>query len=170
VDAARRSLGGGPADIWGRIYLDQWRGEPHPHVYHRDDGNRGVFDAIVCMGNTFGIGATPAGLPGRLDRMRRLLAPHGRLILAMLDALHTTDPAHLAYHARNRAAGRPPGLTRARLEYRGEMGDWWNLWMPTEAELRVAARSAGWAVRQVIPEGSSRVYELQPTAAADATA
>jgi hypothetical protein len=117
------------------------------------------------MGNTFGIGTTPAGLPGRLDRMRRVLAPHGRLLLAMLDPLNTTDPAHLAYHARNRAAGRPPGLTRVRLEYRGEMGDWWDLWMPTDAELREAARAAGWEVQLTIPEGSTRLYDLRPIGA-----
>ena len=27
-------------DIWGRIYLDHWRGERHPHYFVRDDGNR----------------------------------------------------------------------------------------------------------------------------------
>ena len=24
-------------DIWGQIYIDQWRGDPHPHAFHRDD-------------------------------------------------------------------------------------------------------------------------------------
>jgi len=25
-------------DLWGRIYLDHWRGDPHPHELIRDDG------------------------------------------------------------------------------------------------------------------------------------
>jgi SAM-dependent methyltransferase len=232
-------------DIWGRIYLDHWRGEPHPHVFHRDDGNRGTvssaaayfvaprgtadreilgglagrvldlgcgpgsytlflegrgcevvavdsspgaievcrergcrdarvgamddvdaslggFDAIVCMGNTFGIDQTPHGLPDRLGRMRRALAPGGRLVLALLDPLATDDVEHLRYHERNRAAGRPPGLVRSRLEYRGAAGEWWDLWMPTEQELHNVTAATGWRVARVIPEGSSRLYELEP--------
>ena len=231
-------------DIWGQIYLDYWHGERHPHVYHRDDGNRdtataenyfvaprgiadramlgaltgrvldlgcgpgsytlfvescgaevvgvdsaagaitvcrargcrdarimaiddiddslGQFDTVVCMGNTFGIGSSPAHLPQRLDRVRRLLAPGGRLLLALLDPLSTSDPKHLAYHDRNRAAGRPPGLTRVRLEYRGDIGDWWDLWMPTESELRGAAEAAGWVVRHAVPDGASRLWVLLP--------
>jgi SAM-dependent methyltransferase len=232
-------------DLWGRIYLDQWRGNPYPHAFHRDDGNvrvaasaanyfdaprgvadrealdaltgrvldlgcgpasyalylerRGVevvavdasagaidvarergchdarvleidavstelgsFDAIICMGNTFGIGQAPDTLPRRLERLRAVLRPNGKVVLTMIDPLATDDPDHLAYHARNRAAGRPPGLARARLEYRGALGDWWELWMPTEPELHAAAWAARWTVSRVVPEGNSRLYELVP--------
>lgn len=232
-------------DIWGRIYLDHWRGDPHPHVFERDDGNRntvpnaggyfvaprgvadraalealsgrvldigcgpgtyaryledrgcevvatdqsagaievcraqgcrdarvldiddvgpelGEFDAVVCMGNTFGIGAGPDTLPMRLERVRSVLAPNGRIVLALLDPLATTDPAHLAYHARNRAAGRPPGLARARIEYRGSLGEWWELWLPTPDELTAAATAAGFAILEAVPEGNSVVYQLSP--------
>jgi SAM-dependent methyltransferase len=128
------------------------------------DESVGRFDAIVCMGNTFGIGSSPAHLPQRLDRMRRLLSPSGRLVLALLDPLSTTDPKHLAYHDRNRAAGRPPGLARVRLEYRGEAGDWWELWMPTEVELRDGADAAGWFVHRMVPEGTSCLWDLAPRA------
>lgn len=233
------------SDVWGRIYLDHWRGDPHPHVFERDDGNRnqvpeaggyflaprgvadrtslerltgrvldlgcgpgsytlyleargcdvvavdasrgavevcrergcrdartlgiddispelGRFDAIICMGNTFGIGASPETLPQRLLRVRSVLAPNGKVVLAMIHPLATTDPAHLAYHERNRAAGRPPGLTRARIEYRGDVGDWWSLWMPTPEELADAATAGGFEVTRAEPAGSSVLYELVP--------
>lgn len=232
-------------DIWGRIYLDHWHGDRHPHAFHRDDGNvdtaesadhyfvaprgdvdraaletltgrildlgcgpgsytlflearghsvvavdssagaidvcrargcrdarvvgidevdqsLGVFDAIVCMGNTFGIGSSPDHLPQRLERMRRALSPNGRLLAALIDPLATDAPHHLRYHERNRALGRPPGLTRARLEYRGELGEWWNLWMPTESEMGAALAKADWEVRQGTPAGPSRLWDLAP--------
>jgi SAM-dependent methyltransferase len=120
----------------------------------------GSFDAIICMGNTFGIALGPETLPARLARMRSVLVPNGRLILSLIDPLATTDPAHLAYHDRNRAAGRPPGLTRLRLEYRGMTSEWWELWMPTEPELRTGAASAGWQIVSAVPEGNSRLYVL----------
>lgn len=230
-------------DLWGRIYLDHWRGETYPHEFVRDDGKsqvvpsaatyfvaprsdgerevltslggrvldlgcgpgsyarfleeRGVavtavdasagaiavcrargcrdarvadmddlppglgpFDAIVCMGNTLGIGRGPDTLPRRLAALRTLSAPAGRLLAALRDPLATSDPEHLEYHARNRAAGRPPGLVRSRLRYRGEVGEWWELWMPTEPEVQRVARDSGWAVRCRHSEGSSRLYEF----------
>ena len=231
-------------DIWGQIYVDQWRGDPHPHAFERDDGKRdivpnaasyfvaprgiadrealaeltgrvldlgcgpgsytryledrgcdvvavdaspgailvcrergcrdarvleidavssalGVFDAVVCMGNTFGIGAGPETLPRRLRLMSEVVTPNGTLVLSMIDPVATDDPSHLAYHERNRAAGRPPGLTRACLEYRNAVGQWWDLWMPTPQELATAAATAGWAVVRSTAEGNSRLYELR---------
>jgi SAM-dependent methyltransferase len=122
----------------------------------------GAFDAVICMGNTFGIGAGPTTLPRRLERVRSVLVPNGRLVLALIDPLATTDPAHLRYHERNRAAGRPPGLTRARIEYRGHVGDWWELWMPTPQELAAAASAAGFDMIEAVPEGNSVLYRLAP--------
>lgn len=34
-------------DIWGQIYLDHWRGDPHPHAFVRDDGVRNVVDSAA---------------------------------------------------------------------------------------------------------------------------
>ena len=230
-------------DLWGRIYLDYWRGELHPHVLERDDGKshtipsaagyfiapqglgetaalatlsgrvldlgcgagrytrfletRGVavtaidssagaivvcrergcrdarvadiddlpadlepFNTIICMGNTLGIGQDPVRLPERLRRLRTSLEPGGYLLATIRDPLSTEDPDHLRYHARNRAEGRPAGLTRARLKYRGEVGAWWELWMPTEPELELAARDAGWTVRCIDVEGGNRLYQF----------
>jgi len=37
-------------DLWGRIYLDHWRGESHPHELIRDDGKS---HTIVSAGDYF---------------------------------------------------------------------------------------------------------------------
>lgn len=34
-------------DIWGRIYRDQWEGDPHPHVVERDDGRRDEIESAA---------------------------------------------------------------------------------------------------------------------------
>ena len=232
-------------DIWGRIYLDHWRGEPHPHRFVRDDGNsnlvesaegyfvaprgsvdraaleplegtvldlgcgpgsyslflqeRGVdvvaidssvraiavceergcrdarvmsfgelrlepdtFDAIICMGNTLGIGQSPDSLSDFLLQLRRLTRESGRLLVAMIDPLDTTDPEHLRYHDHNRSSGRPPGLVRTRIEYRDEAEEWWDLWMPTADEMVQVAVGGGWRIDSVVPAGASRLYDLRP--------
>jgi cyclopropane fatty-acyl-phospholipid synthase-like methyltransferase len=73
--------------------------------------NLGPFDSIICMGNTLGIGQNPETLPLRLTALRSLIVPAGRLLAVIRDPLSTTDPDHLAYHARNRAFDRPQGAT-----------------------------------------------------------
>lgn len=230
-------------DLWGQIYLDHWRGDPHPHEFIRDDGKSttvpdasacfaaprseveraalatlegrvldlgcgagsytrfleergfdvtaidasagavtvcqkrgcrdarladmdslagvaGEFDAMICMGNTLGIGQSPRTLPQRLTSMRSLTVAGGKLLAHIRDPLTTTDPDHLTYHARNRERGVPAGLVRLRLSYRGQTGPWWELWMPTESELLPAAREAGWSARCLSHEGANRLYEL----------
>jgi SAM-dependent methyltransferase len=127
----------------------------------------GPFEALVCMGNTFGIGPDDDALRRRLGHLRSLVAPGGRLLLSLRDPLATADPDHLAYQARNRAAGRPPGLMRTRILYRGEVGDWWVLWMPTSAELMAAASAMGWASTRSLRDGGSILYELAPIPAED---
>ncbi|MFL5613032.1 MAG: class I SAM-dependent methyltransferase [Gemmatimonadaceae bacterium] len=120
------------------------------------------FDAIICMGNTLGINKDPATLPKRLSRLRTFTKSSGRLIAAVRDPLNTTDPEHLSYHRRNRAAGRPVGLTRSRLEYRGELGEWWELWMPTRSEMQEAAGRGGWSLLRTSEAGLATLYELAP--------
>jgi SAM-dependent methyltransferase len=230
-------------DLWGRIYLDHWRGESHPHEFIRDDGktqrvpsaaayfeatrnaverhaletlagrvldlgcgagsytrflekrglvvtsidiSRGAiavcrergcrdarvanidalpldlrpFDAMICMGNTLGIGQRPDTLPRRLEALRAMCRPAARLLATIRDPVSTADPEHLAYHDRNRAAGRPPGLVRSRIKYRDELGEWWELWMPTQSELELAGQQSGWSVQCQSAENALRLYEL----------
>lgn len=56
-------------DVWGRIYLDHWRGEVHPHVFVRDDGASNVFEdasAYFDAPRGDGEGALCADLHGRI--------------------------------------------------------------------------------------------------------
>ena len=116
------------------------------------------------MGNTLGISADPTTLPVRLAALRSLIVPSGRFLVAIRDPLATTDADHLAFHARNRALGRPVGLVRCRLRYRQELGPWWDLWMPTDSELVHAARAGGWEARCLASAGGIRLYELSAAA------
>ena len=120
------------------------------------------FDAVICMGNTLGIGQSPDSLSGFLLQLKGLTRDSGQLLVAMIDPLDTTDPEHLRYHDRNRARGRPPGLVRARIEYRDEPEDWWDLWMLTADEMTQVAAEGGWRIDSVVPAGASRLYDLRP--------
>lgn len=233
-------------DVWGRIYLDHWRGEPYPHAFVRDDGTRNVvesaaayfeaprseaeravcetlhgrvvdlgcgpgsytrfleqrgvdvvavdssagairvcrergcqdarvmdftnarfpkdelFDALICMGNTVGVHQSPKTLGAFLARLRGLLKPAGRLVVSGVDPLATTVPNRIEYHTENRLRGLPPGLIRTRLEYRGELTDWWIFWLPTEEEFAAAAAGGGWTIASMDRHGASLLWVLRP--------
>ncbi|MEM7416973.1 MAG: methyltransferase domain-containing protein [Gemmatimonadota bacterium] len=128
-----------------------------------DPGEEGLFDAIVCMGNTIGIGQDPSTLPTLLRGLRGRVRLSGCLILGMLDPLMTDVPNRLEYHERNRARGLPPALVRAHLEYRGVASEEWTLWLPTESELRDALEAAGWRVDRLDREGAKLLWTLMPS-------
>lgn len=228
-----------PVDVWGRIYLDEWKGVSGPHSIERDDGlvhtfesaanyfeaprsdaereildqlegpvldlgagvgayalylqNRGLtvtagdasagavdvcrargcldarlmdvraldrpsgeYRGIIVMGNTLGVHQSPETLPGLLRTLRGACVPGAKLVCTTVDPLETDDPAHLAYHRRNRSRSRPPGLTRIRLRYRDLVDDWVGLWLPTTEELHAAVSGSGWSLAERHTTGPHR--------------
>ena len=82
------------------------------------------------------------------------MAPNGRLLVTALDNIaRADDPDHLAYHARNRAAGRPRGEITMRFERGGAVGPWVRWFHPEPAELERLAAEAGWAVEAMDAPG-----------------
>jgi hypothetical protein len=175
-------------DIWGRMFLDAWRGEVHPHSFHRDDGNVNITESAAHYLEAPRSRAEREVLQSLHGRVLDLACGAGRYALSLqalgcdvvavdsspgaIDVCHERGcqdarvvpidrPAHLAYHARNRAAGRPPGLARMRIGYRGELGGWQELWMPTPAELTNAAGVAAWDVTSCTADGNNYVYEAR---------
>ena len=70
----------------------------------------GAFDTLLMLGNNFGLFGNPGRGRWLLRRFGRLCCRGARLIAESVDPCQTDDPVHLAYHARNRARGRPPSI------------------------------------------------------------
>jgi SAM-dependent methyltransferase len=121
----------------------------------------GVFGSIIVMGNTLGAHQTPETLPGLLRMLRIGVRPGGHLLFTMIDPLDTTDAGHLEYQRHNRARGRPPGLIRMRVRYKGMTEEWMNLWMLTEDEVAGVTSKAGWVLNCERREGPwrTRLYQ-----------
>lgn len=121
------------------------------------------FQSIIVMGNTLGAHQTPESLPRLLAELARALRPRGRLLFHLIDPEMTDDPDHLRYHQRNRDRGLPPGLVRMRMEYRDEVEDWMNLWMPTDGELSSVMEATGWRLVDERKDGPNRVSLYSPS-------
>ncbi len=127
-------------------------------------GPRERFDTVLFLGNNLGVAGTST--PAVLRRLRRWASPRAR-ILATSRFPGWWLKRHAAYMRSNVRRRRPPGLVRLRVEYRGKVGDWFDLWLFSPDELARIARPTGWEiahtfVRDLRSAGVGFVLEKAP--------
>jgi SAM-dependent methyltransferase len=116
------------------------------------------FDAIIMMGNNFGICGDISKTEKLLTRFRTFLSQDGLLIFSCLDPLNTDNPTHLAYHKQNQRKGRPPGLVKIRICYQNIKDEWWDLLfvdVPTAEEI---LNNTGYQKIAIYQDSSSPVF------------
>ncbi len=112
----------------------------------------GPFDTLLLLGHGIGMVETLAGLDRFLSRSLELLNESGQVLLDSVDVRTTYDPAHLAYHEANRAAGRYVGETRLQPEFHGRTGPYCG-WLHVDSQtLKQHAEKAGWQCNVVLQE------------------
>lgn len=114
------------------------------------DDSLGVFDAIVMLGNNFGLFGSRAKARRLLRRFHALTSDRGRIIAETRDIYDTDDPAHLAYHERNRRRGRMPGQVRMRARYRLGKTPWFDYLMVSADELEEVLLGTGWHLARTL--------------------
>lgn len=107
------------------------------------------FDSILLMFNNFGLAGTIEDTKKLLKVLHRISAPKGRIITTIRDPYQTDIPEHLAYHERNKKIGRPVGQIKIRMEYKGEIGDWFYLLMVSPKELEDLIKDTGWVILKI---------------------
>lgn len=115
------------------------------------------FATATLFGNNIGIGGDWNGTVAMLRAIGAVMAPAGHLLLTSLDVARTDNPTHLAYHARNRAAGKPLGQIKMRVHYKDDSDPWINWFHPQPDELQPLATEAGWEVA-TLAVGQSGFY------------
>ena len=138
----------------GAIGVARERGFTGAHVLALEalDDRFGVFDTVVMPGNNLGLLGPPAHARRLLRRLRAITAPDARILGTTLDPLATDDPLHLAYHARNRARGRPPGLVRLRVRFEDLATPWFDYLFAAPEELAELAAGVGWELTDRIAD------------------
>ena len=116
----------------------------------------GSFDTILMYGNNLGLLGSPRRARRILERLHELTSDEGRIVGSTLDPYSTDDPAHLAYHERNRRRGRPRGQVRIRVRYRDLVTPWFDLLWTSTAELEAIVDGTGWRLTRTL--GDSAVY------------
>jgi SAM-dependent methyltransferase len=111
--------------------------------------DRSDFRTVVLFGNNFGIMGQLEGVVRMLKGFHRLTTNDAIILAGSIDPEKTDNEMHLAYHAKNRAEGNPPGLVRLRNKYKGEVDDWWYLLLCGKELMSDLAEKAGWYLADI---------------------
>lgn len=127
-------------------------------AFEEVDASLGHFDTVAMYGNNFGLFGSRAKARRLLRRLRPFVA---RIVATSNDPYATEDPAHLAYHERNRGRGRMSGQLRLRVRYRDLVGPWFEYLIVSPDEMADIVESTGWQLRRLVrDEGSYFVAVL----------
>lgn len=118
----------------------------------------GVFDTVLMLGNNFGLFGGAARARRLLKRLHRATSALGRIIAESTDPHKTEEPAHLAYHERNRRKGRLPGQARLRIRYKLYTTPWFDYLFVSQDELRTLLEGTGWRVARFIEADGAPQY------------
>lgn len=118
------------------------------------------FDTFLLLGNNLGLLGGPASAPAFLGALAALAAPGARVVAHGVDPYATADPAHLAYHERNRRAGRLAGQLSLRVRYRDLASEWFDYLQCTVDELAALVSGTGWRIEAVDDADAPRFLAL----------
>ena len=110
------------------------------------------FDTVLLLGNNFGIAGNPEATKKMLQDIHRITTLEGKIIASSRDPAVTDNPAHLKYHELNRKRGRPIGQVTIRIEYKGELGDWFDLLLASPSDMARIGEAAGWKMERLFKE------------------
>jgi SAM-dependent methyltransferase len=119
------------------------------------DFPEGYFDTVVTYGNNFGIAGDIEATRDVLRLYYKMTKADGVILAATRDPLNTENPAHLAYHKRNRRMGRPPGLVRIRVGFEEEFDGYFELLMVSLEELIGVVEPTGWYIGKAYDSGEA---------------
>jgi SAM-dependent methyltransferase len=114
------------------------------------DDSLGMFDTVVMYGNNLGLLSSRTKAPRILGRLANITSERARIIGECLDPYGTDNPAHLAYHARNRKRGRMGGQIRIRVRYQDVATPWFDYLFLSEPELLETLDGTGWRLLRLL--------------------
>ncbi len=121
----------------------------------------GVFDTVLMMGNNFGLFQSFRKARVLLRRLREMTREGARIVAEVRDPYTTRDPAHLAYHKRNRRRGRMAGQIRMRVLYRKFATPWFDYLFVSREEMKQILQDTGWKAKRFIGRGPGYVAIIE---------
>jgi SAM-dependent methyltransferase len=110
------------------------------------------FDAIMMMGNNFGLFGGFKKAKRLLKQMHAITSAEGQIIAEAVDPYQTSEALHLAYQRRNREQGRMSGQLRIRIRHQNIIGAWFDYLLVSQKEMKEILAGTGWGLRKILPD------------------
>jgi len=118
-------------------------------VYRHAVDAAGAYERFLLAGNNLGLLGSAESAPGFLAALAAMAAPGAIVVAQGSGPYDTDDPAHLAYHERNRSRDRMAGQLRIRVRHRQFATDWFDYLFLTPDELTGLLRDTYWTLSEV---------------------
>lgn len=113
------------------------------------------FDAIVLLGNNFGLFGGFRKAKSLLRRLHKITSAHATIIASTTDPYQTKNPIHRRYQKLNRQRGRMPGQVRIRIRHGDLIGAWFDYLLASKKEVRQIIDGTGWRITRFIESGGA---------------
>lgn len=140
-------------DSAGAIRVCRERGARRATVLPIADVDRfkkNSFDTILMLGNNFGLLGTPRRAKRILRILHEITTDQASILAGTRDPYRTSDPVHLAYHARNRKKGRMVGQLKLRARFRNIVGPWFDYLFVSIQEMNEVVARTGWQIERIV--------------------
>lgn len=112
------------------------------------------FDTVLMLGANLGVVGDVPKVQEVLNILDLVTKRDGIIIGSTRNPLKTENPAHLAYHDRNRRREKPPGLVKIRINFLDVKGEWWDFLMMEEELLMEILESTNWKISKIYGSGN----------------
>lgn len=102
------------------------------------------FDAVVLLGNNFGLVGRTDRAPAVLSELDRITTADGVLLAESQDPTSTSKEVHLQYHERNRERGFAPGRLRMRVRHQRLATPWYEYLLVGQSRMQELCERASW--------------------------
>jgi len=138
----------------GAIEACRRRGLDSVHLMSADEIRlrRRDFRTVIMFGNNFGVVGGKDKVAKMLKQLYKVTTRDAIILAGSRDPRATDEEAHLKYHQWNQSRGRPAGLVRLRMHYKGLTGQWFELLLSSPEEMSEVAERAGWHLTKTFGE------------------
>ncbi len=116
------------------------------------------FDTVFMFGNNFGLFGNFKKAKRLLKKLYRITTDSALIIAETTNPYDTKNPAHLAYHRKNKERGRMVGQNRIRIRFKNYTGDWFDYLLASKSEMKNILKDTGWRIKEFIDEKEGPRY------------
>jgi SAM-dependent methyltransferase len=114
------------------------------------DSKPKTFGTIFMMGNNFGLFVNLDKAGKLLNKFHKITSKSAVIVADTNDPYKTDNPAHLAYHKRNREKGRMGGQLKLRIRHKQYRGRWFEYLLASKKEVEGILEGTGWEIKEFV--------------------